>query len=128
MTVSFYIAIIFFFAGFIQGLSGSGSSLVALPLLCLLINIKTAVPLVVLFSLIITTIMVIQLKQHAAPRKIIPLCISSIPGVVVGTTLLKSADSDIIGFMLGSLLGLYCVYSLACHPKPRSLSRLWGFL
>lgn len=119
---------IFLLAGLIQGLTGFGSALVAIPLLCYLIDIKTAVPLCMLNSIIITTTMALQLKKDIDRKKILPLCIGAVPGIVVGSTVLKMVDSTTIRFFMGILLVVYAIYSLAAQPKPRKLHSAWSWI
>lgn len=122
------IGIIFLLAGFIQGVTGFGSALVAMPLLCLFIDVKEAIPLCMLSSLIITTVLAVKLKSHIDRKKILPLCLSSLPGILLGTTILTQIDARIISFLLGLLLTTYSIYSLACSPRPRSLRPAWGYV
>ena len=70
MLVYFLIALIFLAAGFVQGISGFGSALVAMPLLALVVDVKTAVPLCVLNGLLITLFLTLRLKAHINWRKI----------------------------------------------------------
>ncbi|MBC8208972.1 MAG: sulfite exporter TauE/SafE family protein [Desulfobulbaceae bacterium] len=123
---------IFLVAGFIQGMTGFGSALIALPLLSLFLDIKIAVPLCILNSLVITTTMALQLKKHFEKKKILPLCLAAIPGVILGVTLLKNSGSDIIRISLALLLICYSLYSLLSTPKHPNLHPNWaipaGFL
>lgn len=128
MTIIIGIALIFLLAGFIQGVSGFGSALVAIPLLVYFIDIKEAVPLCILSSIFITTYLVYQLRSHLDKKKILPLCLGSIPGICIGATLLKTVPSSTIRLILGVLLALYATYSLLCSPKPRKLNKMWGYL
>lgn len=120
------IALIFLSAGFIQGMTGFGSALVAMPLLCLIVDVKLAVPLCILNSVIITTYLVFNLRHHFDKGKILPLCLGSIPGIWVGATLLKEANSALISLLLGLLLIGYSLYSLFFSPKPRTLHPAWS--
>lgn len=128
MTTIILLCLIFFLASWVQGVTGFGSALVAIPLLSLIIDIKEAVPLCILASLIITTYMAIQLRRHFDKKKIIPLCIGSIPGIVIGSTLLKLVPSDIIKTLLGILLITYALYNIFFTIKQRSINYRWGYL
>lgn len=128
MTTIILLCLIFFLASWVQGVTGFGSALVAIPLLSLIIDIKEAVPLCILASLIITTYMAIQLRRHFDKKKIIPLCIGSIPGIVIGSTLLKLVPSDIIKSLLGILLITYALYNIFFTIKQRSINYRWGYL
>lgn len=128
MTDIALLSIIFFLAGWVQGVTGFGSALVALPLLTLVIDIKEAVPLCILASLIITTFMAFQLHDHFNRKKILPLCLGSLPGILLGSTLLKTVPSDIIKTALGALLIIYALYHLLFSVRQRPLNYNWGYL
>lgn len=128
MTIFIAIGLIFFLAGWVQGVSGFGSALVAIPLLTLFIDIKEAVPLCMLTSLIITTYLAIQLRKHFDREKILPLCIGAIPGILIGATVLKIVPSQTIRMLLGTLLIAYSLYSLLFTVKPRKLHKAWGYI
>ncbi len=124
----FAIGMIFFLAAFVQGLTGFGSALIAIPLLCLVVDIKFAIPLSVLTSLIITSLLTLKLKSHLDIRKLLPLCLSTLPGIAVGATLLKHVQSETMALLLGILLICYSSYNLFFTPKPRAIHHGWGYL
>lgn len=127
MTTFILIGLILFLSGWVQGVSGFGSALIAIPLLTLIIDIKTAVPLCSLSSLIITTYMAWQLKKHFDRKKLIPLCLGSIPGIISGVTFLKTVPSGIIRILMGTLLISYGLYNLFFSVKPRKINPNWGY-
>ncbi len=127
MTIFLLAGCIFFVAGFVQGLTGFGSALVAIPLLSLILDIKVAVPLCILNGLVITVYLALHLRRHLDRTKILPLVVGSIPGVFVGATLLQRVDSGIIRFCIGLLLICYSLYNLLVRPRPLGLSRVWGY-
>lgn len=124
----FTICFILFAAGWVQGVSGFGSALIAIPLLTLIIDIKMAVPLCSLSSTVITTYMTLQLRQAFDLKKIGPLCIGAVPGIVTGATLLKTVPSHIIETVMGLFLIGYGLYNLLFAITPRQLNRRWGYL
>ncbi len=119
---------IFFLSGFVQGVTGFGSALVAIPLLCIFIDIKVAVPLTVLTGLVITLFLAFKLKTHLDIKKLLPLCIATFPGVFVGVTILKKVDSEVVALLLGLLIIFYGLYNLLFHPHPRHLHHYWSYL
>lgn len=127
MLTPLFISIIFLLAGFTQGISGFGSALVAIPLLSLIIDIKSAVPLCILNSLVITTYLSIKMRKHLDTKKILPLCVAAVPGIIAGSTILKQVSSSIIKGSLGVLLVTYSVYSLLTNPNPRKLHNAWSY-
>jgi uncharacterized membrane protein YfcA len=64
------VALISFAAGLVQGLSGFGSALVAMPLLLLFMPARVAAPFCILMGLVITLQLGIGLKKHLDFRKI----------------------------------------------------------
>ncbi|MEN8188754.1 MAG: sulfite exporter TauE/SafE family protein [Thermodesulfobacteriota bacterium] len=128
MANPFLIGAVFLLAGFVQGMSGFGAALVAIPLLTLLIDIKVGVPLCILNSIVITTFLTLRLKKHLDRERILPLCLAAIPGVGLGTLLLKHAASASIQTAMGVLLCSYCIYSLFVRPGPQNLHRIWGYV
>ncbi|MBA3014391.1 MAG: sulfite exporter TauE/SafE family protein [Proteobacteria bacterium] len=123
-----YTLFIFLLAGFTQGVSGFGAGLVAMPLLTLVLGIKAAVPLSMLNGLIITGYLSLQLKGHIDWRKILPLLIGCQPGIFLGALALKSMNADLLQLGLGAFISLYAIYSLSTPPKPRTISRRWGYV
>ncbi|MBU0728648.1 MAG: sulfite exporter TauE/SafE family protein [Proteobacteria bacterium] len=127
MTPYLLVPIIFLGAAFTQGISGFGSSLVAMPLLLLFLDVKTAVPLCVLCSLIITGHLTLRLKNHMEISKILPLFIGCVPGVFLGTIFLKNADQNIIKLLLGIMLVCYAGYGLFIKLPDLVLHRFWSY-
>ncbi|MEW6218721.1 MAG: sulfite exporter TauE/SafE family protein [Thermodesulfobacteriota bacterium] len=122
------IAVVFFLAGLVQGLTGFGSALVAIPLLALLVEARTAVPLCSLAGLAITGILSWQLRRHLTFTRIRPLLLGCLPGVVLGTAFLKGVDDRIFRLALGLFLVLYAGFRLAARPRPaRPLHPLWAY-
>ncbi len=128
MADPFIISAIFLLAGFVQGMSGFGSALVAIPLLSFVMEIKTAVPLCMLNSLVITIFLALQMKKHLDRKKIMPFCLAALPGILVGATILKKVASSAIQISMGFLLCFYSIYSLFAKPHPRYLHPIWPYL
>ncbi len=106
------IFLIVFSAAFTQGVAGFGNALVAVPLLAFFLPLRTIVPLTILSGLIITIFLSWRLWPYIDRKKILPLIIGCIPGVVVGSVLLKNLPQDILRILLAGLLILYSCYSL----------------
>ena len=128
--MSSYISVgcIFFAASFTQGVSGFGSALVAMPLLLFFLDAKTAVPLCMLNGLLITGFLSWQLKHYMDWRKIVPLCLGSLPGIYVGAVFLKQADDGLIRMLLGVMLVGYSIYSLLARPRSKTIHPGWSYI
>jgi hypothetical protein len=102
-------------AGFVQGLSGFGLALVAVPILALFLDIKTVVPLVMLFAVTNNLINVIRLHQHLDLHKVKPVLIGSLPGIPLGAWFLSEIEGIWILLPLAIFLIAYSGYNLIRH-------------
>ena len=127
MPTFLIIGCIYFAASLVQGFTGFGSALIAIPLLCLFIDVKFAIPLSMLCSIVITLTLSLKLQASLDLKKIYPLCLSSLPGIFIGSAFLRKVDSEIIKVLLGILLITYGIYNLISSPKQRKLHAIWGF-
>lgn len=121
--------LIFFLAGLIQGVTGFGAGLLAMPLLAFFLDLKVAVPLCMLNGLVITGFLSLQLKNHVDPKKITPLLVGCLPGIIVGVSLLKKTNETMLTILLGLLLIAYAGHRLFFTMRPtRPVHRGWGYL
>ncbi len=127
-TYFLFLGAIFFAAGFTQGVSGFGAALVAMPLLTLFLDVKTAAPLCMLNGLLITLFLSLQLKRHIDWAKIRPLFFGCIPGIFIGVWLLKGTESEVLKFLLGGLIILYSIYRLNWKVQEARLKSRWAYL
>lgn len=123
----FLFCTIYLFAGFIQGLTGFGAALVAIPLLSFIIDVKTAVPLTLLNGIFITTYLALKLRSHLDYKKIFPLIIGAVPGLIAGVVLFRSINSEFIKLLLGLVLILYSSYCLLVRPKAIDPPVVWAY-
>lgn len=79
MLISLSVGLILLATGFIQGLTGFGMGPVAMPVLHLFLEVQTAVPLVTLSSVVITTTLAVQLRTDVSLLRIAPFCLAAIP-------------------------------------------------
>jgi len=127
MTVYFFLFLIFMAAGFTQGVTGFGFGLLAIPLLSLFIDIKTAVPLCSLLGILVTAFLSLRLRKHIDRRKILPLLFGCIPGVAVGTLVLKKAPTELLSVLMGVMLVAYSLYRLKSKQQPRNIDSRWAY-
>ena len=127
MTVYLFLFLIFLVAGFTQGVTGFGFGLLAIPLLSLFIDIKTAVPLCSLLGTLITAFLSLRLRKHIDRRKILPLLFGCIPGVAAGTLVLKKTPAELLGVLMGVMLIAYVLYRLTGKQQPRGIHPQWAY-
>jgi len=111
-------------ASFLQGLTGFGFALIALPLLGFLIDIKTSVPLMTLLALCISLTQSFQLRQDIRLKNVLPLIIAAIPGIFLGAYVLKHVPSEILSLGIGILMVVFTTYQLLIKPAPRNSGRI----
>ncbi|MTI46734.1 sulfite exporter TauE/SafE family protein [Sporosalibacterium faouarense] len=117
--------IIIFLAGMIQGITSFGFSLLAVPLLGLFLPLQIVVPMLVIYSLFLNSIILFNVKNHVNLRKIAILVIAGIIGTPLGTYLLKALDENILKVSVGIIVTLSAVAFLRgfkIHVKNEKLS------
>ena len=97
---------------FVQGLTGFGLALVSVPLLALMLDVKTAVPLAGLFGWLITFPLVYKMRQHVQWRTALIMVAGSLPGSWLGANLLKVVPGRWILVVMGLVLIASSIHSL----------------
>jgi uncharacterized membrane protein YfcA len=127
------VLIILFCSTFVRSSLGFGDALVAMPLMTMLIGLKTATPTVALIAVTIAATILIRNWRTADVRAALGLVIASTMGIPIGLVLLKGINEDFMKTLLGIILIFYGVYNLV---KPRlgqisdhfGLTFLFGFV
>ena len=133
MTLAFVVAICLV-ATLVRSTFGFGESLVAVPLLALVVPLEVAVPLSVMLSVLVAVIAIVQDREKIHVASAAWLIGSALVGIPLGLGILVVANAFVTRLVLGGLIIVYGVYSLAVRPR-RHLehdSRAWllacGFL
>ena len=90
------LSLIVFLASLIQGATSFGFSLVALPLMGFILNLKEIVPLLVILSLVLNILIALQLKMKPNIKEIFLLFIFGIIAIPFGVKLLLIVDEFIL--------------------------------
>ena len=98
------VAAITFIAAFVQGVTGFGSALLAMPLLAMFINVRAAAPLVALLSLAINVSLLIPVRGRLPWRRVAPLLAGALLGVPAGVFFLAGADEKLARMALGAVI------------------------
>ena len=126
------IVAIVFAAAFAQSLTGFGFALIVMPLLTIVLGIRTAAPLVALAALTVYTVNLVRYRRAIKVQEVLRLGVASAAGVPVGIWLLSTADEGLVMRILGGILVAYAGYSLLQPTVRRTLSQGWvypaGFL
>ncbi len=118
-------AIIIFISSVIQGITSFGFSLVALPLLGMLLPLKIVVPMLVLYSLILNIIILSHIRTHVRLKQIVILVIFGIIGTPFGAHLLKVTNENTLKVVIGILVttsALINLYGYKVKVKNERLS------
>lgn len=113
MSEYVYICVILALAGFVQGFSGFGSAIIALPLLAMVIEIKTAVSLAVLAAVVIGAQQLFNMRRQLTLPSFLPLLVGAVIGIPVGVLFLKTLPGEQLRLGLSLLLMAYAVYALS---------------
>jgi hypothetical protein len=123
---------VIFAASFIRSAFGFGDALIAMPLLAIIVGIKTATPLVAMIATTITVTILLRHWREARLGIAWRLIISSFIGIPLGLLFLKNSHDVIIKLILSVTILSFSIYALT---KPRVLylkteksSYLFGFI
>jgi uncharacterized membrane protein YfcA len=108
----------------IKGLTGIGFSTSCLPIMALRLDLKIAIPLVIVPSIVSNLVVMLQAGRcREAVSRFWPLYLASMPGLIIGLTVLVAIDGDIAKAILGLVLISYALWALG--NKTFSLSVEW---
>ncbi|MFV9511617.1 sulfite exporter TauE/SafE family protein [Tepidibacillus sp. LV47] len=97
-------AIIIFFASSVQGATGFAFALIIVPLLSLFLPLRAIVPISVILSLVINTLVIISGRKHLAIKEIWLLIVTGIIGIPFGVYILNAVNLQILKILIGLLL------------------------
>ncbi|HVF56170.1 MAG TPA: sulfite exporter TauE/SafE family protein [Pyrinomonadaceae bacterium] len=124
--------VILFVSTFIRSALGFGDALLAMPLLAMLVGVRTATPLVALVASTITLVILAGNWRGVDFKSAWRLIASSIVGIPLGLWLLKAAPEFYVKAVLGVLLVIYGLYNLFAPELPavksERLAYVFGFV
>lgn len=113
-------------AGFIQGLSGFGFSLVAMSFWAWVIDPKLAAVLAVFGGLTGQVVAAITIRRTINYSQLLPFIVGGLVGIPIGIWLLPQLDTHLFKLFIGALLAIWCPIMLASKWLPsRSISSTW---
>lgn len=112
-------------AATIKGVTGIGFSTSCLPIMALRLDLKIAIPLVIVPSIVSNVAVMVQAGRfREAVSRFWPLYLASIPGLLIGLTILVAINADIARAILGLVLVFYALWALS--NKSFVLTEKWG--
>jgi uncharacterized membrane protein YfcA len=122
------VLLILFLSTLVRSTFGFGDALVAMPLLALIIPIKTATPVVAIIAPTIAISLLIKEWRHIDLKSTLKLIISTLAGIPIGILYLKSIPENIVNLILALVLIVFSLYSLVKPALHRLKSDNWAFL
>ncbi len=108
-----YIFLSYLAAGFIKGFSGLGFSTVCVGIMASFLELTTAIPLVVVPSIVSCLLVMIEAGHfRQAFKRFLPMYVATLPGLVCGMWLLVGAEGNLAKAALGIVLVLYGIWGL----------------
>jgi uncharacterized membrane protein YfcA len=113
-------------ASFIQGFTGFGVGLVAMPLLISLMGIRQAAPTgaVIILTIIIATLL--RYRRHLSVRDVLPLWGASIFGIPIGVYALSHVDEHLLVTVFGTLIVAYALFAILSPRLPEIRRPAWA--
>lgn len=113
---------------FIKGFSGFASSLFAIPLLAIFLDIKFVVPVFLLFDFISGIILTIQNRKLIDKKESLLLLVGLIIGTGIGTYFLVSFGNEVLKRIFGVLVLLFAMKVLfeKNDGVKRQVNRIWA--
>ncbi|KQC06663.1 MAG: hypothetical protein APR54_01490 [Candidatus Cloacimonas sp. SDB] len=99
--------IIFFISALLQGLSGFGFSILAIPLITFILSPVTSVPILLIYSIVINLVVIFSTRKVIELKRIWLLLLSAIVGIPLGTKLLIILPENIIRGFIGILILIF---------------------
>jgi len=99
--------VIVLIAGFIQGLTSFGLSIVAIPLLIRIIPLQEVVPIIIVLALLTNTLVLFPVRKEIKFRKFIPLVLMGILFLPVGAYSLKYLNPYYLKLCFGTLITVF---------------------
>ncbi|WP_069650718.1 sulfite exporter TauE/SafE family protein [Caloranaerobacter ferrireducens] len=101
--------IVIFSAGLIQGVTSFGFSLLTLPILGAFVPLKIIVPMMIIYSLIMNSMILYKIKGHVNIKKIYLLIISAVIATPIGANLLINLNENILKIIVGIIVSVSAI-------------------
>ena len=119
-----------FAGGFTQGLAGFGSTLVALPILALSLDLKVAVPVGTTLAVVLNIVIIARLRDHVRRGPLLLLILAALPAIPFGAYLLRVVSGDWLKLVLATAISAFVVSQgrPGAQASTAGRGRGWGVL
>jgi len=126
-VTTLWIVVIVFVAAVLQSLAGFGFALIVMPLATLVLDLKTAAPLIALAGLTAYTVNLIRFHRAVDVGELARLGAASVLGIAVGMWALVRVDELTINRAMGVILIAYAAYGLLHPAAGRRPAQWWAY-
>ena len=116
-------AAVVFIAYIVRGMSGFGTSLVAMPVLVHVLPIHTAVPMMSSLALVAMLLLGVRDREHVRWDEMWRLLGPTLLGVLAGVYIFSLLDAAFMQKLLGAFIVCYCVYMVVSEWVRSSQAR-----
>ncbi|MGD9945143.1 MAG: sulfite exporter TauE/SafE family protein [Burkholderiaceae bacterium] len=110
----------------VVGLTGFGASMVAVPILVLMMPLHVALPMMLVFDLVSGLLFGVRLRRRADGRELLRLLPFMLVGVVLGVTVLVKAPERVLLLLLGGSVLVFAGWSLLRPGTAGSIRPMWA--
>jgi len=129
LAIAFWFVLGWFLAGFVNGITGFGAAMVAMPLVTQGMDITLAVPACSLMTWVVSLEQGWRYKGHTDWRRIRPVLIGALPGAFIGFFVLRHLPPQHLKLALGMFLLVYACWGLFLEDgKARVVGAVWGYV
>jgi uncharacterized membrane protein YfcA len=108
------------------GVTGFGSSMMAMPLLVLILPLRMAVPLMLVFDLVSGLVLGLRNRRHIARGEALRLVPFMVVGMAIGVLALVRVPERLLLLVLGTFIITYAAWSLLARRAVRPLAPKWA--
>ncbi len=127
-TVTLLVLCVLFISTFTRSTLGFGDALIAMPLLTLLVGVRTATPVVGLAASTISLLILLANWRQVDLKVAWRLILATLLGIPVGLAVLQIAPEPVVKAILGAVLILFGIYYLTSPRIPVVKSGLLAYL
>lgn len=124
-----WFAAAWFLGGFVNGITGFGAAMAAMPFVLQGMDLKQAVPACSLMVFVVSLEQGWRYKGFTDWPRVMPLIWGAVPGAFAGALALRLLPPDCLKMALGSFLACYAAWGLFLEgARPSTVSRGWGYV
>ena len=116
--LSLFAILVIFISGFTQGMTSFGFSLLALPLMTMILPIQVVVPLLMIFSLVLNSMILVKMHSYVQIKRIGILVTGGLIGTPIGVHGLLWMSESILKIIVGVLIIIVATVNLSGKKIP----------